>query len=185
MSEANRPSGGERVGPREQVVLVDERDRALGACDKIEAHRLGLRHRAFSVFVFDARRRLLLQRRAAAKYHFAGRWSNSCCGHPRPGETVLRAARRRVWEELGLRAGLRPVAVFSYSALDRASGLAECEVDHVLVGRAVPGAVRADPAEVGDWRWVDEGELAAWFASAPDAFTPWLAPALERAAAWW
>src|SRR4051794_27812216 len=99
--------------PPDDIVLVDEHDRPLGTCAKLAAHRNGgTLHRAFSVFLFDSAGRMLLQQRAAGKYHFGGLWTNACCSHPRPGEAVADAARRRVREELGVEVDLRPVLSF-------------------------------------------------------------------------
>src|SRR3989338_5068869 len=98
----------------ESVVLVDESDKPVGQAEKLEAHRLGLLHRAFSVFVFDPQGELLLQQRAASKYHAAGLWANTCCGHPRPGEDLVAAAHRRLREELGLSCRLSRAGQLTY-----------------------------------------------------------------------
>ena len=87
---------------RDQLILVDEQDRPVGTCEKMEAHQKGLLHRAFSVFLFDRAGRMLLQQRALHKYHSGGLWTNACCSHPFPGEEVLAAATRRLQEEMGL-----------------------------------------------------------------------------------
>jgi isopentenyl-diphosphate delta-isomerase len=160
------------------VVLVDAGDRAVGTAPKLAAHRTGALHRAFSVFVFDGRGRLLLQRRAAAKYHSGGLWTNSCCGHPRPGEAVLDAAGRRLREEMGISCVLRPVGAFTYRA--RLGELEEHEFDHVLVGR-FDGEPVPDPGEVAAWRWVEPGEAARELAASPEAFTAWFGRALALA----
>lgn len=167
-----------RPAPSDEVVLVDEGGREVGRAEKLAAHRApGRRHRAVSVFVFSSTGELLLQRRANEKYHFAGRWSNTCCGHPRPGEQALEAGRRRLAEELGMDCELREVAVLRYEARDDASGLVEHEVDHLLVGvsDAVP---EPDPTEVDGVRWMRPADLAAELSSSPVAYTPWLAEAL-------
>lgn len=164
--------------PGDQVVLVDEDDRAVGAASKQAAHRPpGQLHRALSAFVFDDGDRVLLQRRAEAKYHFGGLWSNSCCTHPRPGEPVLDAGHRRLFEELGLRCELEQVGSFRYRAVDEGSGLVEHEVDHVLVGRCT-GAPTPDPREVAEVRYATLAELRTDLVEAPDRYTPWLADAL-------
>src|SRR5689334_1471602 len=98
----------------EQVVLVDEDDREVGLASKLDAHRAGQRHRAVSVFVFDTDGRLLLQRRSAGKYHSGGRWANTCCSHPRPGESTGEAASRRLREEMGVECSLEPRGQFTY-----------------------------------------------------------------------
>jgi len=167
----------------ERVVLVDPQDRALGTSEKLAAHREGGRlHRAFSVFLFDAGGRVLLQQRAACKYHFAGRWANACCGHPRPGETVTGAAERRVREELGVAVTLRPAFAFLYEAHDAASGLSEREYDHVLLGR-LDAAPAPAPEEVQAVGWWEPGALRRDLEAHPDRYAPWLSEALRRVGA--
>lgn len=166
--------------PGEEVVLVDEEGREVGRSPKLAAHTdPGQLHRAVSVFVFSTAGDLLLQRRAPAKYHFAGRWSNTCCGHPRPGEPVVAAGRRRLVDELGMDCELVEVATFGYEARDDASGLVERELDHLLVGVAGT-APDPRPGEVDAVRWVEPGALAADIAAGPSAYTPWLPGALAR-----
>jgi isopentenyl-diphosphate delta-isomerase len=154
----------------------------VGSMDKLEAHRRPTRHLAFSVMLFADDGRVLLQRRADGKYHFAGRWSNTCCSHPRPGEGVRDAARRRTREELGLEVGdLEVRGAFWYVARDDVSGLAEHEYDVVVVGR-VDGAVPdPDPDEVGATMLIAPDELRAAIAARPDDHTPWLARVLDIA----
>jgi isopentenyl-diphosphate delta-isomerase len=162
----------------ERVVLVDAEDRELGTEAKLEAHRSGRLHRAFSVFLFDARGRLLLQQRALTKYHSAGLWANACCGHPRPGEPVRDAARRRVREELGIDCAPEPAFGFVYRApLD--NGLVEHEYDHVLVAR-FDGRPEPDPGEVAAWRWAEPAELSADVRANPSRYAAWFPLALER-----
>src|SRR3954466_133771 len=133
----------------EQLILVDENDTQVGVAEKMDVHPRGVLHRAFSVFVFDGEGRLLMQRRAAGKYHSPGLWSNTACGHPRPGEPTDAAARRRLSDELGVTCGeLRPAGVLRYRT--ELGELVENEVDHLLVTR-VDDAPRPDPAEVEGW----------------------------------
>ena len=164
----------------EYVVLVDARDVACGVAEKLAAHRLGLRHRAFSVFLFDDAGRLLLQRRASTKYHSPGLWTNTCCGHPRPDETLVQGARRRLREELGIDAPLLPLLSFEYRA-EVGGGLIEHEVDHVLIGRW-SGEPRPDPAEASAWRWTHPASALEDARRVPELYTAWFAPALERLA---
>lgn len=131
------------------VVLVDSRDESIGTAEKLQAHQRGLLHRAVSVFVFDSRDRLLVQRRAAGKYHGGGLWTNTCCSHPAPGETPAVAAERRLFEEMGIRCELRPAFAFLYRA-DVGDGLIEHEYDHVFVGVS-DAEPRPDPNEVGEF----------------------------------
>ncbi len=159
----------------EHVVLVDEEDAPLGEGEKLAVHRAGQLHRAFSVFAFNAAGELLLQRRALGKYHSGGLWTNSTCGHPRPGEATADAARRRLGEELGIACGpLEEAGVLRYRAQLR--DLVENEVDHVFV-TTVDGAPAPDPDEVMEHRFVARDELDGWLAAEPDAFTAWFGPA--------
>lgn len=162
----------------ERVILVDERDRQVGSAEKMRAHAEGLLHRAFSIFVFDGRGRLLLQQRAISKYHSGGLWSNTCCGHPRPGETIAAAARRRLAEEMNFGCDLRDGFKFLYRAeLD--NGLTEHEYDHVLVG-SFEGEPLPNPAEVGAWRWAEMDELLCDLRERPEDYSYWLRVALDR-----
>ena len=156
----------------ERVVLVDESDAEVGTAEKLRAHVEGRLHRAISVFVVDDGGRLLLQRRAAGKYHSGGQWTNTCCSHPRPGEPAPDAAVRRLREEMGIGARLRPAFRFVYRA-DVGGGLVEHEYDHVFVGRHDGADPRPDPDEVDGWRWASLDELRAELRDSPERFTPW------------
>ncbi len=161
------------------MVLVDDTGRQIGIEEKLAAHRApGLLHRAISAFVYDRRGRLLLQQRAAGKYHFAGLWGNTMCSHPAPGEGVVAAGHRRLHEEMGLCVALREVGTFSYRALDPASGLIEHEFDHALVGVS-DAEPRLDPAEADDWRRIEPAELWARIQAGEAGFAPWLRLALQ------
>jgi isopentenyl-diphosphate Delta-isomerase len=155
----------------EEVILVDAQDREVGVREKIRAHQEGALHRAVSVFIFDDRGRLLLQQRAAEKYHSGGLWSNTACGHPRPGESVLAAARRRLLDEMGFECPLERLYEFTYDVTFD-NGLTEREYDHVLVGE-YSGPVNADPSEVGQWAWVSREDLERSLAAEQDAYTYW------------
>lgn len=165
------------MGVSEQVILVDEQDRELGASDKLRAHVEGALHRAFSVFVFDRAGRLLLQRRAREKYHSGGLWSNTCCGHPRPGEQTGAAARRRLREEMNFDCELREAFGFIYRAeLD--NDLVEHEYDHVLVGEFA-GYPTPDPSEVEEWKWMGMDELRRELREEPSRYSYWLKTVVE------
>lgn len=166
-------------GVEDEVILVDERDRQLGTAPKLAAHRTGALHRAVSVFITDGHGDVLLQQRAAGKYHSPGLWSNTCCGHPRPGEDVRAAGSRRLLEEMGIVCELEAAGQFQYRA-DFGDGLSEHEIDHVYVGRwhARP---HPDPQEVGAWRWVQVADLEAELEANPGAFTAWVKQALAVA----
>jgi len=158
----------------EQVILVDPDDREIGAAEKLAAHvDGGSLHRAFSVMVFDAEGRMLLQRRAPGKYHSPGLWTNTCCGHPRPGEAIDRAARRRLMEEMGFTCELEPAFAFLYRT-DVGGGLTEHEYDHVFVGH-YDCDPHPDPQEADAWRWVSPADLRREIAADPHAFTTWFA----------
>lgn len=158
---------------------MDADDAEIGRSDKLAAHQPPAPlHRAVSVMLTDEEGRYLLQRRADAKYHFAGLWANSACGHPAPGESVEAAARRRLHAELGATAGeLTFQGTTTYAAHDPVSGLAEHELDHVLVGPAV-GNVEPHPDEVAETRWVGAADLATELTAYPERFVPWLAHVL-------
>ena len=162
----------------EQVILVDECDRELGVSEKLQAHRAGALHRAFSIFIFDADKRLLLQKRAQTKYHSAGLWSNTACGHPRPGERTEAAAHRRLREEMRFDCALHPAFQFLYRA-ELTGGLVEHEYDHVFVGE-FNGEPVPDRAEVEDWRWVRMDELKRDLQQRPKAYSYWLRIALAQ-----
>ncbi len=166
-----------------EVELVTVDGKPLGSCEKLAAHQApGRLHRAFSAFLFDPAGRVLLQRRADSKYHFGGRWTNACCGHPAPGADVVSQAERRTFAELGVRVTLAVAGSFAYRAVDAASGLVEHELDTVLVGRLAAGSVLVpDPAEVAETRSVSLDDLAVELAHDPDTFTPWFTEALELA----
>jgi isopentenyl-diphosphate delta-isomerase len=162
----------------EQVILVDHQDVEIGTCEKLAAHRSGELHRAFSVFVWNAWGQLLIQQRAATKYHTAGLWTNACDGHPRPGEETCSAARRRLVEEMGIDCALHEVTVFTYRA-DLGEGLIEREVDHVFECR-FDGDPVPDPDEVAAWKWIDLEALRADIEDHPDCYAPWFTIALEH-----
>ncbi len=157
---------------QEHVVLVNEQDDVLGSMEKLEAHRKGALHRAFSVFLFDAGGRLLMQQRAANKYHSALLWTNTCCSHPRPGESLETAAKRRLQEEMGMDAHVKHRFSFIYNATFE-NGLQEHELDHVFFGRA-NGLPAPDPDEVNAWRFVEMDVLRTEMERSPEQFTAWL-----------
>lgn len=164
-----------------QVLLVDANDQPLGLADKLDAHRQGQLHRAFSVFVFDAAGRTLLQRRAADKYHSGGLWSNACCSHPLATPDLPAQARARLRQEMGLDCALTVVDRLIYRAAVGAN-LCEHELDHVLCARS-DARPRPDPAEVMDWRWVDWAALEADLAARPEHYSAWLGLIMTRCGA--
>jgi len=160
-------------GDDEQLILVDSGDREIGFMAKVDAHRgRGTLHRAFSLFVFSPAGELLLQQRAKGKPLWPGYWSNTCCSHPRRGETTDNAIRRRLKEELGMRAELEFLFKFQYQTQYDAQS-AEHELCWVYAGRSAERP-RANIHEIAAWRYVTPQTLQAEIASAPDRFTPWL-----------
>lgn len=169
-----------RMSHRHTIILVDKRDRQIGTADKITPHRTGALHRAFSVFIFNANRELMLQKRAKGKYHSGGLWSNTCCSHPRLGETARQAAHRRLREEMGFSTKLTKMFSFIYR-VKFSNGLIEHEFDHVFVGR-YDGAPQVNPAEAEAWKWVGLGALRRDLRLNPRRYSFWLKKALPRVA---
>lgn len=163
---------------QELLIVVDFNDRQIGVAEKLHAHQKGLLHRAFSIFIFDRRARLLMQQRADGKYHSPGLWSNTCCGHPRLGEKTLDAAKRRLMEEMGLTCELTERFTFIYTA-QVPGELTEFEYDHVLVGVNLMDPTPA-PDEAKAWRWVHPLDLQEELTNAPDTFTAWFHAIVER-----
>lgn len=163
-----------------QVILVDEQDRVIGAADKLEAHKRGYLHRAFSIFIVDSRGRMLLQQRALDKYHSGGLWSNACCSHPLPGETTAAAARRRLMEEMGFQCPLKKLFAFTYRC-ELNNGMTEHEYDHVFLG-VYDGLLNPDPDEVFDYRYWSIDEIVAAMHESPGRFTSWFLLSFQRVA---
>ncbi|MBH2949538.1 isopentenyl-diphosphate Delta-isomerase [Serratia sp. FS14] len=155
----------------EMLILVDKKDNSIGSEGKLSVHQQGLLHRAFSIFIFDSKGRLLLQQRAHGKYHSAGLWTNSCCGHPRWGERTDTAASRRLQEEMGFSTRLKRVSSFIYHA-EVPGNLIEYEFDHIYVG-SFDGALNVNPEEVENWLWIDIPQLVCRLKSQPEHFTVW------------
>lgn len=178
----------------DELILVDLFDREVGTMPKLAAHEQARLHRAFSVFLYrralgrDAagqggpeRIEVLVQRRADGKYHSGGLLTNSVCSHPRAGETLARAVRRRLEQELGVSGvACEEVGSFVYRA-KFANGLTEFEYDHVLVGE-YDGPVAPDPAEASEVAWVEVGELLEDLAAHPSRYTAWFVTAAPMAA---
>jgi isopentenyl-diphosphate delta-isomerase len=155
----------------EQVILVNELDGEIGVMAKLAAHQTGVLHRAFSVFVFNSENELLLQRRALQKYHSAGLWSNTCCSHPRPGENIKYAAKRRLLEEMGLSCELTEVFSFIYK-VQLENGLSEHEFDHVFVGYS-NSKPKPDSEEVVGWVYLSQEVLREEIAAYPHNYSEW------------
>lgn len=156
----------------EQVVLVDEQGNELGAMGKTEAHEKGVLHKAISVIVFNEAGEMLIQQRAFTKYHWAGIWSNTCCSHPRLGESFQAAAERRLYEELGFATPLTEQFKFVYKAYDSVSGLTEHEYDAVFVGKYDEPFV-FNPDEIHEVKWVKTDELLKDIEDNPEIYSFW------------
>ena len=155
----------------EKVILVDEQDNPIGLMEKLEAHQKALLHRAFSVFILNDKGEIMLQQRAASKYHSPNLWTNTCCSHPRQGETTIEAGKRRLQEEMGFVTELTDILSFIYKApFD--NGLTEHELDHILIGyyNAPP---TINPEEVADWRWELPEKIKEDIAKHPHRYTEW------------
>jgi len=158
------------------VVLVDSKDQAVGTMEKLEAHRIGALHRAFSIFIFNQEGEMLLQKRALTKYHSPRLWTNACCSHPKPDELLIDAANRRLQEELNMVTDLSEVFDFTYHATFD-NGLIEYEFDHVFFGQCSE-TPSFNLEEVMELKWIDWPSLLKWVADEPNQFTPWFRIAL-------
>tara|TARA_R110001632_G_scaffold124451_2_gene237387 strand:+ start:31575 stop:32093 length:519 start_codon:yes stop_codon:yes gene_type:complete len=155
----------------EKVILVDEQDNQLGLMPKMEAHEKAVLHRAFSVFIFNENRELMLQQRAAHKYHSPLLWTNTCCSHQRDGESNIEAGKRRLDEEMGFSTDLKEVFSFVYKApFD--NGLTEHELDHVMVGD-YNGEPKINPEEVESYKWMTLDAVKNDIETNPDNYTAW------------
>ncbi|HPD66238.1 MAG TPA: isopentenyl-diphosphate Delta-isomerase [Bacteroidia bacterium] len=163
---------------RDKVVLVDKNDREVGIMDKMEAHRKGILHRAFSVFIFNESNELLLQQRALSKYHSPGLWTNTCCSHPQAGEDVRFSAKSRLVEEMGFSCEIEKQFEFIYHA-GVGDGLIEHELDHVFTGYYNHDP-KPEPSEVADFKWIEINQLLKDVSEKPEKFTVWFRIILEQ-----
>jgi len=157
---------------KELVILVDEKDKEIGTEEKLEAHKKGLLHRAISVFIFNSKNELLLQKRAFDKYHCGGLWSNSCCTHPHPQETTLEAAKRRLVEEMGIKIELKEIGQLIYKVHFPQNNLFEHEFDHLFIGHYDENP-KINPSEVSDFKWSSIETLLKEFQENSQNYTPW------------
>ena len=153
------------------VVLINEEDKVIGLMDKMEAHKRGILHRAFSVFIFDYEGNILLQKRADCKYHSPSLWTNACCSHPKLNETYLQAAQRRLKEEINIESELEYQFNFIYKAYV-GQGLIEHELDHVFFG-FYDGVITPNADEVSDYKYLSLAELIYEVETRPEQFTEW------------
>lgn len=163
----------------EYVILVDENDRKIGLEEKIKAHTgAGMLHRAFSIYIFNAKGELMLQHRAYTKYHGGGLWTNTVCGHPRDNEKVGDAAHRRLREEMGFDCGLDERFSFIYH-VEIGKGFSEYEYLHVFIGE-YDRDPKVNPAEAKGFKWVSLQELNNDIARYPKLYSPWMRLTLDR-----
>ena len=155
----------------EEVILVDEKDVEIGTMEKMQAHHEALLHRAISVFITDTQGRWLLQQRTMEKYHSKGKWSNTCCSHPAPGEQTEKAANRRLLQEMGMSAELTDLFQFTYKA-ELENNLTEHEIDHVFLG-ITDELPQPNPEEVMNYRYVSFEELQHELDTNPENFSAW------------
>jgi len=155
----------------ENIVLVDPEDNVLGLMEKLQAHKKGLLHRAFSVFIFNSNGEMLLQQRSASKYHSPNKWTNACCSHPRENESYLDAANRRIYEELGIKCNLEKKFHFVYKAKVE-EDLWEHELDHVFLGK-YNGDYQINEDEIAGIRFISIDNLNMEIKQNPDVFTEW------------
>lgn len=156
---------------KERIILVDENDTSLGSIEKLEAHEQGLLHRAFSVFIFNSKGELLLQKRALGKYHSAGLWTNTCCSHPNYGEETEDAIHRRLKEEMGMKTDVDFKFKFTYKA-SLENNLTEHEIDHVYFGFSDDNPL-INLEEVSDWKYISMEEIQKEIGSHPEIYTSW------------
>ena len=162
----------------EQVILVDEQDNSIGLMEKHAAHINPHLHRAFSIFIFNSKGELLMQQRALSKYHSPGLWTNTCCSHPRNGETLEEATSRRLWEEMGLRCKMHEAYTFIYRA-PVGQGLTEHEFDHVWIGQSddIPNI---NINEVASWKYMSIQSLSKDIKLYPELYTEWFKITFEE-----
>jgi isopentenyl-diphosphate delta-isomerase len=160
------------------IILVNERDEETGTMEKMEVHQKALLHRAFSIFIFNAKGDMLLQKRAAGKYHSPGLWTNACCSHPQPGENTSGSAQKRLLEEMGFTTTLEKAFDFIYKAAFD-NGLTEYEFDHVFIGY-YDGAISPDPKEVGDYCYKPMAAIKTSISTHPHQYTAWFKIAFPK-----
>jgi isopentenyl-diphosphate delta-isomerase len=154
------------------LILVDKNDDIVGEEEKLKAHQQGKLHRAFSIFIFNSKKQLLLQQRSLTKYHSAGLWTNTCCSHPRPHEETLAGAHCRLQDEMGFDCELKEIFSFKYLA-NFDNGLIENEFDHVIIGNYDQEPI-PNLEEVNQYKWVDILYLQNNIKEEPELYTEWL-----------
>ena len=163
---------------QEYVVLVDSNDNPIGLMEKMEAHIKAELHRAFSIFIFNSKGEMMLQQRAFSKYHTPGLWTNTCCSHPRDGETLEQATSRRLQEEMGMNCEIKEVFHFTYKA-DVTQGLTEHEIDHVFIGTTDETPI-INTEEVASWKYETMEFIENDMIEHPEVYTPWFKIAFKE-----
>lgn len=163
---------------KEIVILVNKDNKKIGVEEKMKAHKEGKLHRAFSIFVFDSKGELLIQKRAKTKYHSGGLWSNTVCGHPRPNENYTKAIHRRLKEEMGFDCKLEKLFCFIYNT-GFVNGLIENEYDCVFVGK-FDEKPNPNPKEVSDYKWITLKDLNKDIRKNTNKYTVWLKIVLNK-----
>ena len=155
----------------EHVILVDQEDNAIGTMEKLEAHQKGVLHRAFSILLFNSKGEILLQKRSRLKYHSSSLWTNTCCSHPLPSETMEEATRRKLKQEMGI--DLQPEFTYKFVyKVQLNNGLIEHECDHVFIG-TFDGTPAINPEEVEDWKFSEINSLRDDIRKNPGSYTSW------------
>lgn len=160
------------------VILVNPEDYPIGKMEKLEAHKKGALHRAFSIFLFNDQHELLLQKRASNKYHSSNLWTNTCCSHPAPGEHITTSAQNRLVDEMGITTSLTSLFSFTYKT-EFDDGLIEHELDHILIGIFNANPL-PNPAEVSDWRYASLKQISNEIKENPEAYTFWFKEIYKR-----
>ena len=163
---------------KDMVILVDEQNKEIGVMEKLEAHVQGNLHRAISVFIFNGDGEMLLQKRADSKYHSGGLWTNACCSHPKPGEKTLAAAKRRLIEEMNMKAELKFLYSFGYLTNFK-NGLIEHELDHMYFG-ITNNKPELNPEEASDWKYMNLDDIGADLKANPSHYSEWFKLSFEQ-----
>lgn len=163
----------------EMVILVDQNDKEIGLIEKLQAHQEGILHRAFSIFIFNEKNEVLMQKRASNKYHSPGLWTNTCCSHPRKGETLDEATQRRLKQEMGFIVDMKKIFDFIYKT-PVGDNLIEHEFDHVFVGKYSGQSIKLNPEEVEEYKWMSLDNLTSDIENNPKQYTEWLKIAFKE-----
>lgn len=160
-----------------KIILVDKKDNEIGVGEKLKVHQEGKLHRAFSIFIFNSKGKMLLQKRAKTKYHSPGLWTNTCCSHPGPNKNLEEEAKRRLKEEMGINCQLREIFSFIYKV--NLGSLIEHEFNHVFIGK-FNGKPTVNAKEADDWEWINTKELKKDVRKNPEKYAYWFRLILDR-----